>query len=111
MLVGLLGGLQIAARGFALLLGRAPVGGHVAEALLDRELLDFGGAFVGGAGLVVAMHRAFPGGLVPLVGAVGALGRALDVVLMDLWAASSAPRRSSSWARWPASWPGESAVQ
>lgn len=83
MLVGLLGGLQIAARGFALFHGRAPVGGHVAEALLDRQFLDFGGAFVGGACLVVAMHRAFPGRLVPLVGPVGALGRALHVVLGD----------------------------
>jgi hypothetical protein len=99
-LVGFLGGLQVTPGGFALLFRRAPVRGHVTEALLDRQFLDFGGAFVGGAGRVVAIHRALTGRLVPLVGAVGGLDGALDVFLGDgLRAASSAPRRSSSWAR------------
>ncbi len=82
-MVGFPGGLQVTPCGFALLFRRAPVSGHVAEALLDREFLDFGGAFVGGAGLVVAIHRALTGRLVPLAGAVGGLGGALDVFLGD----------------------------
>ena len=83
LLVGSLGGLQVAPCGFAFLCRRAPVRVHVAEALLDGEFLDFGGAFMGGAGLVVAIHRALTGRLVPLVSAVGTLGGALHVFRGD----------------------------
>ncbi len=60
--VRFLGGLQVAARGLAFPFRSASVGGDVAEALGDREFVDFGGA---------------------LVGALSAFGGALDVFLRD----------------------------
>lgn len=81
--VGLLGGQQVTPRRLALHFGRAAVGGDVAAALPDRELVNLGGAFVRGAGRVVPIRRALMGRLVPLVGAVGVLGGTPDVVLRD----------------------------
>jgi hypothetical protein len=56
--VGLLSSQQVTARGFALPFGRASVSSDVTEALLDREFVDFGGAFACGAGLIVAPQLA-----------------------------------------------------
>ncbi len=83
MLVGLLGGLQVTAGGLAFPLRRASVRVDVAEALLDREFVDFGGPFVGGAGLVMAIQVALMRLLVALVRALDAFGGALDVFLRD----------------------------
>lgn len=83
MPAGFLGRHQVSARGRAFPFGRAPVGGHVAEAPLGRALVDFGGAFMGGGRLVVPMHRALMGRLVAFVGAVGMLGGALHVLVGD----------------------------
>jgi len=83
LVVGLLGGLQVAPRGLSLPFGRAPVSVDVAEALLDREFVDFGGAFVGGAGLPMAAQVALTRLLVTLVRTLGGLGGTLDVFLGD----------------------------
>jgi hypothetical protein len=81
--VGLLGGQQVTPRRLALHFGRAAVGGDIAEALRDRELVNLGGPLVGGAGGVVPVHRALTRRLVPLVCADGVLGGPLDVLLGD----------------------------
>jgi hypothetical protein len=81
--VGFLGSQQVTARGLALPFGRASVSGDVTEALRDREFVDFGGAFVRGAGLIVALQLALARLLVALMRTLGALGGALDVVLCD----------------------------
>ncbi|SPM29022.1 Mycobacterium terramassiliense ORFan [Mycobacterium terramassiliense] len=83
LLVGLLGGPQVTPRRIALPFGRAAVGGDVPAALRDRELVNFGGPFVGGAGRVVPVHRALMCGLVPFAGADGVLGGPLDVLLRN----------------------------
>jgi hypothetical protein len=83
LLVGLLGGLQVTPRGLALPFRRAAVSGHVAEALLDREFVDFGGAFVRGAGLIMAKELALACVLIALLGALDGLRGALDVLLRD----------------------------
>jgi len=69
LIVGFLGCLQVTPRGFAFPFRRASVSGDVAEALLDREFVDFGGAFVGGAGRVMALQFAVTRLLITLVSA------------------------------------------
>ncbi len=81
--VGFLGGEVLAAGGFAFPLRRALVSGHVAEALFDREFLDFSGVLVHGSGFVVAKPVTPVRVKVTLVGTLGALGGMLDVVLRD----------------------------
>lgn len=83
MRAGFLGGLQVTSGGFALPFGRAAVGGDVAETLRHRVFVDFGGALVCGAGLVMAMDRALMRCLVTLLPALGVLGGTLRVFLRD----------------------------
>ncbi len=83
LLVGLLGRLQVTTGGLAFPFRRESVTGDITEALLDREFVDFGGAFVGGGGLVMAIQVALMGLPVPLVRALGAFGGAPDVFLRD----------------------------
>jgi hypothetical protein len=83
LVVGFLGGLQVTARGCALPFCRPSVSIDVTEALLDREFFDFGGAFVCGAGLVVAPPVALVRLLVALTRTFGAIGGTLDVLLGD----------------------------
>ena len=81
--VGFLGGQQVTARGLALPVGRASVSVDVTEALLDREFVDFGGALMCGAGLIVALQLALARLLVALMRTLGVLGGALEVFLCD----------------------------
>jgi len=83
LIVGLLGRLQVTPRGLALHFRGASVGGDVAEALLDREFVDYGGAFVRGAGRVMAMQLALTRLLVTLMRVLGVLGGASHVFLRD----------------------------
>jgi hypothetical protein len=83
LLVGFLRGLQFTPGGLALPFGRASVRVDVAEALGDREFLNFGGTFMGGAGFVMAVPVALMRPLVALMRTLGGLGGALDVFLGD----------------------------
>ena len=80
MPVGRLGREQVTTRSFASPFRRTSVSGDVTEALLNREFVDFGGAFVCGAGFIVATQLASVRLLVTLI---SALGGTLYVLLRD----------------------------
>jgi len=81
--VGFLGGGHVTARGRALSFRGALVGSDVTKALLHRELLNFGGALVRGAGLIVPLQLAAARRLITLMSACGVLGGTLHVFLCD----------------------------
>ncbi len=83
LVIRFLGGQVVAPGGFAFPLRRASVSGHVTEALLYRQLLDLGGTLVSHAGLVVAVLLTQMRLPVALVGTLGALRGALEVLLRD----------------------------
>ena len=83
MSIGFLGGGHVTARGLALSFRRASMGGDVTEALLHREFLNFGRAFVRGAGLIVALQLAAARRLVTLMRARSVLSGTLHIFLRD----------------------------
>lgn len=91
LVLGLLGGLEVATGGFAFPVRRAPVGGDVTESFRDRQLVDLGGPLVRGAGFEVAMTLAAVGLLVALMRMLGALAGTLDVIVGDGFPGSDLP--------------------
>jgi len=87
------------------------VSSDITEALLHREFVDFGGAFVCSAGFIVAMLLAAMRLLIALMCPLSALSGTLHVFLRDgLPGGEVFSLRSSSCARWAASLPGDSAM-
>lgn len=83
MPLGFLRGQVVPAGGFAFSHRRTLMGGDVAEALLDRQFLNFGGTLVGGAGLKVAVPLPAVGLRVTLMGELGLLRGAFHVLRGD----------------------------
>jgi hypothetical protein len=79
----LLGRLQVQPRSFSLFFCRTLMSSDIAEALPDREFLDFGGPFMGSAGLIVAIQFAVARFLVTLLSKLGVLSGTLQVLLGD----------------------------
>lgn len=83
MCVGLLGSHQVAARGRPFSFRRPSMRLDVTQTLLDREFLDLGSAFVGGAGFVMALQHAVARRLIALPRTGGMLGGTLGMLFGD----------------------------